>query len=271
MVIHEENKKSSRSIYLNVCSKKCAVFKHHVCELDQPQSVIVSSLQNMTSSDCENMQKKDKSTRKRVKKSPGSSSDSKGSIEVTHISPRDLEELRSVYKKCKAVVKKIETKYGHLLNLSESEPQNNSESDNNAESSKCECTGNKKIIFDDEGKEITAETDLDNHICPKKLKRRRSHVESNYSEPLNNLQVEYETPDLTLPEDLQSLRKILHDPDLEVTYRNKVIHKMRVIKQEYVDEIRFNKQSLIEKMKSNAEDMLDFKGTNLNSLPGYKC
>lgn len=270
MVIHKENKSSVIETHLNQRIKKTEV-KYHVRELDQPQSETISILTNYKITlDCKEMNKKDKCSRKR-KKSLSSSSESKESVEVTNISPADLEELRSVYKKCKAVVKKIETKYGHLLNLDESQPLKNSETDDNDDNNKCECTANKKIIFDDEGKEITAETDLENHICPKKLKIRRCHVDISNLEPESNLQVEYDTPDLTLPEDLQSLSNILHDPNIELTYRNKVIHKIRMIRQEYIDEIRFNRKSLIEKMKSDPEEMLDFKGTNLKSLPGYKC
>ncbi|XP_052757020.1 uncharacterized protein LOC128202078 [Galleria mellonella] len=86
----------------------------------------------------------------------------------------DLEELKSVYNKCKAIVKKIERKYGHLLDISEAEPspfhsQTNSSHDIRNEE-KCTCSKKKKIIYDDDGMEITKESDFDKHICPKKLK-----------------------------------------------------------------------------------------------------
>ncbi|KAM3962138.1 uncharacterized protein ACR2FA_003823 [Aphomia sociella] len=179
----------------------------------------------------------------------------------TTISESDLEELKSVYKKCKAIVKKIETKYGHLLNISEPGPSQSSSC--SSEEEKCTCSIKKKIIYDDNGLQITKELDLNNHICPKKLK---SSLRKNTK---RNIQIEYEGTETTLPDDLQTLSNMLHDPTLEITYRNKVINKIKLIKQEYMNDLKFNKHLLVENIKSDPYKVLDFKGTNLDELKGY--
>ncbi|XP_053615498.1 uncharacterized protein LOC128678165 [Plodia interpunctella] len=187
------------------------------------------------------------------------SSCDENSDNVDKYSETDLEELRSIYKKCKSIIKKMESKYGHLLGVDSSEQQSELK---NQESEKCTCALNKKIVFDDDGTEITQEPNFTRHICPKKLKVKHNLTET------NTLQIEYEIPD-TLPEDLLSLSHLLRDPGLETTVRNKIINKIRLIKQEYTNEVKFNKHAIIEKIKLNPDEMIDFHGTNLSSLPGY--
>lgn len=265
MIIHEEILPlSHKETYLDVSNS--VPVKYHVREGLVENQIQHNSI--MTSSESENGEKKKKSDKKSHEKSPVSTLEETDNVQVTQISENDLEELRSVYKKCKAVMKKIESKYGHLLNLQELEGRKRKKKPSDSENidlNKCECPTNKKIVFDDDGKEITTETELGNHICVKKLKRTRStdHV------AINNVKVEYEPEELSLPDDLQSLSDILHDPDIDITYRDKVIHKFRMLKQEYQDEIRFNKHMLIEKIKLNPDEFLDFKGTNLKTIPGY--
>ncbi|XP_060805960.1 uncharacterized protein LOC132902944 [Amyelois transitella] len=178
---------------------------------------------------------------------------------ASQICQSDLEELRTVYKKCKKIVKKIESKYGHLLELENSDVTSES---NSAESERCTCALNKKIVFSDDGTEVILEPDLTNHICPKKLSTK------NTSKDNHTLEIEYEKAD-TLPEDLLRLTNLLRDPNLEKTVRNKVISKIRLLKEEYMNDVRFNKQAIIEKAKSNPDEVIDFRGTNFSGLPGY--
>lgn len=208
-----------------------------------------------------------KTKRKKAKKESSSTTKSIEHTEGTQISQDDLEELRSVYQKCKSVMKKLDSKYGHLLNSPncESKKRTNKLSDSeDSDLNRCECNLNKKIIFDDNGQVIITKTDSENHICVKKLRKTQDR------EPLNNVQVEYDLVDNTLPDDIQSLTNILHDQDIEITLRNKVIQKIKSIEKEYTDELKFNKHLLIEKLKLDPDEILGFKGTNLKTLPGYK-
>lgn len=181
----------------------------------------------------------------------------------TEISASDLEELRTVYKKCKEVINRIESKYGHLLGLdgtsSSSWEKQRSSDEYEAE---CTCSKNKKIVFDDDGQQVLQETVLENHVCPKTLKRRHSDVER------RTLDIQYEEP-AALPEDLQSLGLILKDSSINKSYRHKVIKKVKSIRLDYSNNIRFDKPNLIEKLKTNPDEILDFKGTNFCDLPGY--
>lgn len=184
----------------------------------------------------------------------------------SEISNSDLEELRTVYNKCKEVIKKIETKYGHLLNVitdTSSDPLKNNTNDEVDE--ECRCSMNKKIIFKDDGEQETIDTDKQGHICLKKLKRASIDTPS----ISRNIEIQYSENDLQLPDDLETLSNMLKNPGIEITYRNKIIEKVKSLKQELLNEIRFNKHSLIEKLKVNPYEVLDFKGTNLASLPGY--
>lgn len=179
---------------------------------------------------------------------------------VSQISESDLEELKTVYVKCKSVLKKIEQKYGKLLDLNETESSEKEFKPN--DDHKCTCALKKKIVFAEDGTVSTKEPDPDSHICPKRLKIKQEHLD------VKKLKIEYETPD-TLPGDLQKLSELLHNEDLEANYRNKIINKMKSIKQEHINDIKFSKAAIIEKIKLNPEDVLDFKGTNLSDICGY--
>lgn len=191
------------------------------------------------------------------------------SNENKNISDSDLEELRTVYKKCKAVINRIETKYGHLLNLDQPGPSKRkicAEYESSEEEVVCRCTLNKKIVYDDDGNQLSVNTSLENHICTKKPKV----LPRNHQEHLEDrIQIHYSEVELNLPENLKDLTVMLRNPDLDDIHRHKIIHKIKSIRQEYSDEIRFNKKALIEKLKVNADEVLGFKGTNLSSLPGY--
>ncbi|CAG9793346.1 unnamed protein product [Diatraea saccharalis] len=259
-MIINENKQSSVSETCHMCSD------NQYLEQTMNDHVGQNSCDNLTELN-ENSNKQRESKKKKVGKKRIRIPSEERDATISGIDKNDLDELRSVYKKCKAIVNKIETKYGYLLNLQESdieENKQNADHDYEATSEKCECSANKKIIFDDDGKVITKETVLDKHICPKKLKRRYSDAEVT----VNNIQVEYETSE-SLPDDINELSRILQNPDLETTYRNKVIDKVKIIKQDLINEIKFNKKMLIEKCKSNPSDIFEFSGSNLDSLPGY--
>lgn len=201
----------------------------------------------------------------KVRISMETSSDSTST--TNKISTEDLEELKKVYKKCKSVIRKIETKYGHLLDLNErtvnKRRKKNTESTTDEDITECQCTLNKKIVFDDDGKEIAIDTVPANHICPKKPRYTQS------AQLHNDLQIEYYNQRIELPDSLQELKSILQNTGIEITYRNQVIQKVRLIKQEFAYEIKFNKHSIVEKIKADMDEMIDFKGTNLSSLPGY--
>lgn len=198
------------------------------------------------------------------------------------ISAEDLLELKTIYEKCKAVIKKIETKYGHLLDLEVEEPTHKRRKYNEeTDSDTCQCTLNKKIVFDDEGKESTVETTSDNHICPRKIqKHTSSDLESgttNNPTEKNSVTVEYTTESLQYPDNLKELSKLLQNSNSEITYReqqinrNLLVQKAYELKQEYLNEIKLNKPFLIEQLKKNSDELLMFKGTNLSALPGYFC
>lgn len=206
---------------------------------------------------------------KKTKQSPVyPTEDSDTTTRTYEIDEGDLEELRTVYKKCKSVIRKIEAKYGHLLDLDEPDSSRNrrktTTNSTDDEKGDCQCSLNKKIVFDDDGNEIVMETVPAEHMCPKK----QSYLQSQVSQP-SDLQIEYYNESIQLPDSLQELKVILQNPEIEITYRNQVIQKVRLIRQEFLNELKFNKCSIIEKIKANMEEMIDFKGTNLSSLPGY--
>lgn len=201
----------------------------------------------------------------KVKKNNTNSQSSTFDIEdnVKGICKEDLEELRTVYKQCKNVMMKMEQRYGHLLDI-DAEDSLEKQDIKSSYENECQCSMNKKIVFDEDGKEISIEALPSNHICPTKLMVKNTHSTITSSP---NIQIEYH--DIELSNDIQELRHILQDPKIETTYRNKVIDKLKIIKQEHINEVRFNKMALIEKLKIDPEEVLSFNGANLSVLPGY--
>lgn len=181
-----------------------------------------------------------------------------------NISKTDLNELRTVYKKCKAIVKKIESKYGHLLQ-SDSETSSDVLPLNENKDEKCKCKLGKKTVFDESGNEIPVELNLAEHKCPQKP---ADHF--GISTQQQNVQIEYSKPNEVLPDDLKTLVKILQNCDLDNSYRYMVISKIQFLRQQYADELRYNKKSLIEQLRVNPYDILHFQGTNLSTITGYK-
>lgn len=255
-------------------SKKFVIVKNHVREL------------TIENEDLDNEDNSQNHVEKSMKKTQAYTSDTEAPENVSSISGSDLVELRTVYMQCKAVISKIETKYGHLLNINDKKSarkslkekgyieecccgfnKNAQQIENAARKSKlmekgyieeCSCGMNKKIIFDDDGQQIEKERMLDGHLCPKKFKL-NSNTNNNW----------YEETVKMLPDDIASLVNILRNSDISLTYRNKVIKKMMVVKQDFLNEVRFNKPSFKEKLKSNPEEIFEFAGANLFSLPGY--
>lgn len=181
------------------------------------------------------------------------------------IEKSDLEELLCVYKKCKKVIKKIETKYGHLLNLSEGDNENTE--DNTA--NRCNCASAKKIIFDDSGNQTVLNNSMPEHICVDKLVQKTSYdYKTNDSRNRKNVKVEFEMKDL-LPNDLSSLFKMLKNKNLNNIFRNKITRKIKLLQYEYRNELKFQKPSLISQVKSDPEELIEFKGSNLFELSGY--
>lgn len=186
---------------------------------------------------------------------------------VTEINASDLEELKSVYKQCKALVTKIETKYGHLLDLNDTKSAKKHKAKEKGYVEECSCGLNKKIVFDDDGQQIEKETIFDCHVCPKRLKRQNSNTYNTNSD--RNVSIQYEETVTSLPDDIPSLVKILQNPEISVTCRNEVVYKMRTLKQDLLNELRFSKPLFKERLKSNSEEIFEFAGANLFSLPGY--
>lgn len=178
----------------------------------------------------------------------------------SELSETDLNELKDVYKKCKTVLKKIERKYGHLLNTETRDRKRTLETDSEDE---CRCTKNKKIVFGDDGTQLPIDMPFEKHICPTKLIH-YPHREQ------RNIQIEYQEEEIKLSDNLNELAHELKDPNLKITHRNKIIEKMKKVKQELSNDIKFNKRALVENLKSNPEEIFVFKGSNLFSLPGYK-
>lgn len=239
-------------------SKRFVVVKNHIREL---------TIENEDLDDEENSPKRAKKTLNKTSEVHTSETEIKSHKDVSEISASDLEELRSVYKQCKAVISKIETKYGHLLNLCDTKPAKKDKSKERGYVEECSCGLNKKIVFDDDGKQIEKETTLDCHVCPKKLKQKNSSTYNTNSD--RKVSVQYEETVKILPDDIPTLGSILQNPEISVTHRNKVVNKARIVRQELLNQLRFNKPSIKEKLKSNPEEIFEFAGANLFSLPGY--
>lgn len=171
------------------------------------------------------------------------------------ISNEDLNELRSIYKKCKTVIKKIETKYGHLIN------ENNDLEQENNTTKLCTCKFNKKIIFNDDGQQTIHEMTPELHICAKKQKSNPSRS------TVPNILIEREVD--SLPNDLKKLYEILKDGRIDIAYRNKVIKKIKSMRMDNLNIMRFDKKFLIEELKVKPDSFFEFKGANVSSLPGY--
>lgn len=205
---------------------------------------------------------------KKIQEKPTTSSDSDNNNPnaIIEIDSSDLNELKTLYTKCKEVMQKIESKYGHILNLNSKEGPSGClmketvHSESNED--KCHCKTKKKIVFDDEGRQSLVDVS-GNHVCV----RNTNYVSTAPSH--RNIAVEYEDPELGLPETIRELRELLKDPDIETTYRNRIFEKIRTLRTEYNNEIKFNKPNLIEQLKTNPDDLLNFKGTNLSSMLGY--
>ncbi|XP_050355064.1 uncharacterized protein LOC126776515 [Nymphalis io] len=264
MVIQVDSEGSSKSAgqTQNMESKKYIVVKNHVREIQHKD--IESSSDEHNSTNVENFKKPIK--KHKHKKQQSSSSDD-NNLSITEISKSDLKELKTVYKKCKAVLMNIESKYGHLLSLDDNEITNKGKRKHDRdEDDQCTCTLNRKIVFDDNGQEVYDEGHhLQNHICAKKLK---NHTRP-FPETYPNVQIENEISYDNLPETIQELTDLLKNPSIEFNLRQSIIGKIRDIRQDYLNMIRFERSTLIEKLKTNPEDIIDFKGTNISSLAGY--
>lgn len=236
-------------------STKYVIVKNHVREL----TIETDDVNNE-----ENTQKRLKKVKNRkrsVSDSHKSDTEINMHTNVSDISGSDIEELRSVYKECQAVMNKIETKYGHLLDLYETSSARKSKSKERGYVDECSCGLNKKIVFDDDGQQIEQETRLDCRVCQKKLKWTNSYGTS--------VRVQFEETVATLPDDVLSLSNILKNPDISVRYRNKVIDKMRKVKQDILSEVKFKKPLFKDMLKTKPEDIFEFVGANLFTLPGY--
>lgn len=215
-----------------------------------------------------------KKTRNKRKNKKQTSSSSEETISDNEICASDLEELKAVYKKCKDVLTKIESKYGHLMDKDNNQNsldkrnkrkkiKHDTESD---EKSECGCTSNKKIYFSDNGQEILEDGyNTQNHICLKRLKS----YDRFYCENNQHIEVEHENEKFIIPETLQELTDLLKDPFISNSYRNSVIEKIKSIRNENFNILRFHRAEIIQNLKTNPDESLFFPGANLSSLPGY--
>ncbi|KAJ2944012.1 hypothetical protein O0L34_g8337 [Tuta absoluta] len=269
-------------------AKKYVIVKNHVREL--PISDRASSGHTTAQDDSSESELNAKKLKKSAKK------ESKVINKDTHVIPpqNESEHARNVQLDVASLVQelrrefregfsKIQAKLDQIMQLIEpgSSSQRNNLTESTAEED-CQCKLNTKIIFDEDGQQKSAcEPTPENHVCLKKLKRKYSDVAKNIdihtlamaqksNADTRNLDVEYEEQNVTLPEDLVSLTNILQDSDIAISYRNKVIDKVKLLKQEHLNEIRFNRPSIIEKLKSAGNnEVFEFKGANICSLPGY--
>lgn len=210
--------------------------------------------------------------KRRIKKQTSLSSEETTSD--NEICASDLEELKAVYKKCKDVMAKIESKYGHLMDKEMNQNgldkiskrkkiKHDTEYD---EKSGCNCTSNKKIYFSDNGQEILEDGyNTQNHICLKRL----DSYDRLYSENNQHIEVEYENENFIIPETIQELTDQLKNPFISNLYRNSVIGKIKSIRNENANILRFHKAEIIQNLKTNPDESLCFPGANLSSLPGY--
>lgn len=277
MVVHEDNEEPVEVALIRkplLEKKPFVIVKNHVREIinydDSTSSVHTKREGSPPSS--KKVQKEKRITNKRHKTKEVSISASESEENANNdvvIDSQDLQELKLVYTKCKEVMRKIETKYGHLLDLeSEVGPSSSRKRKaNTAEltDSECDCKLNKKIVFDEDGQQKSIENVSDKHICVKKVKQPQSEMKTRSK----TIAIEYTEKEVSLSDNLQELGKLLQNPNLEKPLRNKIVDKIRMLKQDYVNEIKFNKPALIEKLKTNPDEVLDFKGTNLSSIIGY--
>lgn len=245
-------------------SKKYVVFKNHVRELkEQPPKA--SDIENVTTNIAE---EKRCAENKRLEQRSSSSEDN----QVSAISNDDLQELKTVYKKCKSVIAKIERKYGHLLDLDDDSENINFKrrklnSSDNYSQQECACISNKKILFTEDGEQLSqVQKKLENHIC--------SHNNINYNKNIygnsyENIEIDYDTVNPILPETIKELTEILKDHTTKTNLRSKVVEKIKYLRYENLNTIRCNKESLVKQLKRNPEEILDFKGTNISALEGY--
>ncbi|XP_047537439.1 uncharacterized protein LOC125071296 [Vanessa atalanta] len=264
MVIQVDSEGSSKSTVQmqNKESKKYIVVKNHVREI--PDKGVESSSEEHN---IENVEKFEKPVKKHKRKTQQSSSSDDNNVNITEISKSDLKELKSVYEKCKTVLMNIESKYGHLLNLDKKTPNEGKRKHDTDEDDECSCALNRKIVFDDNGREVYDEShSLQNHICVKRLKNQMRHFPETYP----NVTIEHHNCDYdNLPDSIQELTELLKNPSIMSRDRRSIIEKIRQLREDYLNMIRFERSSLIEKLKTNPEDIMDFKGTNISSLTGY--
>lgn len=214
----------------------------------------------------------DKKKRKRVNNIPDNVEESNTSCDEdstssNKIDKNDIDELIRVYRKCKAVVNKIEQKYGHLLN--DNEVQEDFKRDKRKrklsdQSVHCTCGVNQKIIFDDFGNQTVQVIPLQEHICTQKL---QNNINSLQNTP-KGVVINYDNNDM-LPNDMKSLLKILKNDNLDEVYRNSVVLKIKTLQNEFKNELRFEKTALLAQLKSDPENLLEFNGSNVFDLPGY--
>ncbi|KAJ8709271.1 hypothetical protein PYW07_009097 [Mythimna separata] len=278
MVVHEDSETPVEVAIIRkplLEQKSYVIVKNHVRELiktEENESPVMSSKEK-SPQPLENVSKKKLKSDKKSKKTaqiPVASEECVDDTNITtEIDKNDLKELRTVYNKCKEVMRKIELKYGHLLDLdSEAGPSSRKKRKVSYEESTdtdCDCKLNTKIVFDDDGKQSTVENVPEKHICVKKPNKRQNEMQTRSK----TIAIEYSDTEIALSDNLPELASLLQDPDLEKPLRYKIIEKMKMIKQEYVNDIRFNKHAIIEKIKANPDEVLDFKGTNLSTIPGY--
>lgn len=277
MVVHEDCEEPVEVALIRkplLEKKPFVIVKNHVREIinyeDSTSPVLVTREKSPTSSKKVQKEKRNSNKEHKTKEVTVTANETnKKSNSEIEIDSEDLQELKSVYTKCKEVMRKIETKYGHLIDFeSDTGPSSSRKRKaNRAEfsDSECDCKLNKKIVFDEDGQQKSVENVSEKHICVKKVKHSQSEMQTRSK----TIAIEYTEKEVALPDNLQKLGILLQDPTLEKPLRNKIINKMRMLKQDYVNEIKFNKPALIEKLKTNPDEVLDFKGTNLSSITGY--
>ncbi|CAF4880649.1 unnamed protein product [Pieris macdunnoughi] len=185
---------------------------------------------------------------------------------LSEVSKEDLNELHTAYKKCKEVIKKIESKYGHLLQKDDTLLEDILEEENNT-INLCTCSFNKKIVFNEDGQQVTRDIVPDLHICPKKPRFLNPSPFNPLPKNQPNLLIEHEFD--SLPNDLNELSEILKDETIDVAYRNKVIQKIKLIRLDNINTMRYDRKILIEKLKVKPDSLFEFKGANVSSIPGY--
>ncbi|XP_046971928.1 uncharacterized protein LOC124538779 [Vanessa cardui] len=264
MVIQVDSEGSSKSTVQmqNMESKKYIVVKNHVREIPEKGVESSSEEQNIKS-----VEKSEKPVKKHKRKTQPLSTSDDDNLNITEISKSGLNELKSVYEKCKAVLINIESKYGHLLNLDGKTTNEGKRKHETDEDDECSCALNRKIVYDDEGREVYEEShNLQNHICVKRLKNQTRQFPEKYP----NVTIEQDNCDYdNLPDNIQELTELLKKPSIRSGHRRNIIEKIRYLRDEYLNMIRFERSTIIEKLKTNPDDIMDFKGTNISSLTGY--